>query len=363
MPLLLRLVVLFVVGTLLASLLNLAIYRLAWHQRTISPWSRGEAPCRWFHRIPIFGWIARRHQTAIYGRGFWVRPMLIELMMGAGWVGLYCWEVIQESLHVGQLEFAMIPPALAGAVVLPAGILHTEFFAHLAIIAFMVVAAFIDMDERLIPDTITIPGTLLGLTLAASIPFSLLPQIDPLIRAEPWAIPLLPGPPPIYLRFQTFVAPNVWPPNMAGAPNFISLALGVGCYWLWCFAILPRPWYGRHGWKRAWAVLTARFCRSLCTWPPILLITAGTLAIAGVWGYGRAPWAGLLSALVGLAGSGGLIWAVRIIGTAVLKKEAMGFGDVTLMMMIGTFVGWQASLIIFFIAPFALLNGLDPSSS
>ncbi len=62
---------------------------------------------------------------------------------------------------------------------------------------------------------------------------------------------------------------------------------------------------------------------------------------------------GLFTALLGLVGSGGIVWAVRLIGTAALRREAMGFGDVTLMMMVGTFLGWQACLIAFFISPFA----------
>jgi len=66
-----------------------------------------------------------------------------------------------------------------------------------------------------------------------------------------------------------------------------------------------------------------------------------------------------LSALVGLAAGGGIIWLVRIIGRYALRKEAMGFGDVTLMAMIGSFLGWQACLFVFFLAPFAgLLLGI-----
>ena len=51
------------------------------------------------------------------------------------------------------------------------------------------------------------------------------------------------------------------------------------------------------------------------------------------------------------------MWAVRLIGTAALRREAMGFGDVTLMMMIGTFLGWQACSDLFFLAPFAGTGG------
>ena len=54
-----------------------------------------------------------------------------------------------------------------------------------------------------------------------------------------------------------------------------------------------------------------------------------------------------------------MVWAVRIVGSAALRKEAMGFGDVTLMMMIGAFLGWQPTIFIFFMAPFAgLLIGV-----
>jgi leader peptidase (prepilin peptidase)/N-methyltransferase len=94
--------------------------------------------------------------------------------------------------------------------------------------------------------------------------------------------------------------------------------------------------------------------------PPLLWIAlAGFAAIIAVWFYDGAAWAGLLTALIGMIGASALVWAMRIVGSAALRREALGFGDVLLMMMIGTFVGWQAGVMIFFLSPFAaLLVGL-----
>jgi hypothetical protein len=53
-----------------------------------------------------------------------------------------------------------------------------------------------------------------------------------------------------------------------------------------------------------------------------------------------------------MAAGGGLVWCVRIVAGFALGREAMGFGDVTLMAMIGAFLGWQVCPVIFFMSPF-----------
>jgi leader peptidase (prepilin peptidase) / N-methyltransferase len=50
---------------------------------------------------------------------------------------------------------------------------------------------------------------------------------------------------------------------------------------------------------------------------------------------------------------GGLfIWVFRIAARWAMGQEALGFGDVTLMAMIGSFFGWQIVWIAFFMSPF-----------
>src|SRR5206468_1860544 len=69
--------------------------------------------------------------------------------------------------------------------------------------------------------------------------------------------------------------------------------------------------------------------------------------------------AGVATSVIGFLVGAGLVWIIRVLGTAALGKEAMGFGDVTLMAMVGSFLGWQAIVLVFFLAPFfGLIVGL-----
>ena len=61
---------------------------------------------------------------------------------------------------------------------------------------------------------------------------------------------------------------------------------------------------------------------------------------------------GLVWSLTGALIGGGVTWLARGISSAILGQEAMGFGDVTLMAMIGSFLGWQPMLFVYLLAPF-----------
>jgi len=259
--------------------------------------------------------------------------MLLELFTGLGLATLYWWEIGRGSLLPAEVLQPYSSDLLA--------ILHLEFVAHTILLVLMLTASMIDVDEMIIPDAITVPGTLIGLLLAAAWPWSLLPDVL-----------LLPGRQPD-LGFLQLASPRDWPSILNGAPRNSSLFLGLACWWLWCIAIMTRTWYSRHGWWRAMQLLMARLVREPSTYRILRMAIMGSLAVIIVWYRSGQGWQGLLSALVGMAASGGSIWLVRIIGAVTLRREAMGFGDVTLMAMIGAFLGWQSSLIIFFLAPLA----------
>ncbi len=60
--------------------------------------------------------------------------------------------------------------------------------------------------------------------------------------------------------------------------------------------------------------------------------------------------AGLIQSLIGMAAGFGLFWSISILGRLILKKDAMGFGDVKLMGALGAYLGWESIIFITFVS-------------
>lgn len=140
---------------------------------------------------------------------------------------------------------------------------HWRLLYHYALIVLLVTATAIDFDQYLIPDEITVPGTLLGLAGAF-----------------------------IFGQLQLM---HVWIDWNQADPIF-------GPY-------IPQ-WIKQHP-----------------------------------------HWHALAWSLAGLTVGAGITWLARAVSRGVLGVEALGFGDVTLMAMIGSFLGWQPMVFVFLLAP------------
>ncbi len=60
----------------------------------------------------------------------------------------------------------------------------------------------------------------------------------------------------------------------------------------------------------------------------------------------------LARSFMGVVVGGGTIYLMGLLGDSLFKKESMGGGDVKLLAMVGSFLGWPVTLLAFFIAPF-----------
>ncbi len=286
-----RLILVFLGGACLGSIANWAIYTFAWNSRPISPWGRvpeGMPPRSGRDRVPIVGWFLLNREAAVFGPRYWWRPLLLEIGTGVALAALYWWEAVRLGLIQGQLGSALVVP--------PTGAIHWQFFGHAILLGLMLAASFIDIDEKIIPDAITVPGTLLGLLLATLVPISLLPNVmerrAPLDEVPSVGLLLRSGGPALgpngdklWMEPATAVAPADWPPNWGTPRTWPALAVGVGCYWLWCFALAPRIWRGSRGPWFALQLIGVRLKREFSRPPMRLLVVSGTVFIVCVWRF------------------------------------------------------------------------------
>lgn len=85
------------------------------------------------------------------------------------------------------------------------------------------------------------------------------------------------------------------------------------------------------------------------TLPGIVLGLLASVLLPELHGQTSAVW-GFVWALVGMLAGGGILYAAGTLAEWVLKKEAMGGGDVKLLAMIGAIIGWPGVLWTIFVS-------------
>jgi len=250
--------------------------------------------------------------------------------MAAATAAVWWWEIRM----LGQ-----IPAAVAGVDCV---VLWLRLAAHLILASLLAAAAWVDLEERVIPDAITVPGVLAGLAWNALLPATLLPVGRTVSRS--FAPPLIE--PDVLGGFGPLH--DVGLPGWLCGPAGLALMAAIFAVWWW-FGMPPARPDGRPD-----APADPRLIRL-----GLIVAAAGGFGLTIAWLAGGDHWAGLVTALLGLLVAAGIIWATRAGASRALGREAMGFGDVTLMAMAGSWLGWQACLLACLLAVFiGLIHGV-----
>lgn len=133
-----------VMGAFIGSFLNVVIYRVPVRRSIVLPGSRCgfcESPVRWYDNIPVLSWIALGGRCRQCGVGISVRYAFVEGLTAGAFV----------------------------AILLRFGIAwHTPVYACFT--AALIAVSFIDIDHRIIPDSISKSGVAAGILFAAFLP-------------------------------------------------------------------------------------------------------------------------------------------------------------------------------------------------
>ena len=144
-------VMLFVLGCIVGSFLNVCIHRMPLGMSIVHPPSHCPH-CKYaipfYLNIPLMTWIALGGRCKNCGAPISFRYLLVELLTGAAFLG--CWLKFGDADH----PLPSVPLALVFA----------------ALLAGLIVATFIDFEHFIIPDEITYGGMVLGVVLSILVP-------------------------------------------------------------------------------------------------------------------------------------------------------------------------------------------------
>jgi len=172
-------IIAFIFGTVIGSLSNVVIHRLVYYRSIWSPPSHctscgKEIP--WYLNIPIASWLVLRGRCRYCGARFTSRYLWVELTSGLLYALVVLWMYSlppPQGLGIRFMEaitfrFSENPPLGFSQDPLSLGLMFKGFvFSSL-----LLILAMIDLEHKLLPDRLTIPGIILGLLLSVMAPLN-----------------------------------------------------------------------------------------------------------------------------------------------------------------------------------------------
>ena len=137
----------FLFGLVVGSFLNVCIYRLPRDKSVVSPGSacpQCNTPIRWFDNIPLVSYLVLLGKCRHCKAKISPRYFLVELLTGV--------------LFVLMFDFGVRHGGVAAGLI------------YLLFVSALIVCTFIDFEFFIILDLITLPGTVIGIILAALVP-------------------------------------------------------------------------------------------------------------------------------------------------------------------------------------------------
>jgi leader peptidase (prepilin peptidase) / N-methyltransferase len=131
-----------VIGACIGSFLNVCIYRIPKGESVVWPPSHSSdgRPLKWWENIPVISWLVLRGRDRVTGSPYGARYLIVEVLTAILFVWAWC-------VH---------SPAVA--------------LVGMMLIAILIVGSFIDLDYMILPDGLTIGGTVIGVVVAMAVP-------------------------------------------------------------------------------------------------------------------------------------------------------------------------------------------------